>query len=169
MNPRNGWCDWCFAKLSPSRARAIGRDLKGYARQTQEAGGVGSGDETVDEGRFDLVEVRLRRDRIRRAVRLVRRLPLDRGALGMRVIVSRPVWRMDVVMMMVIVHVVMIMSMFMHIVMMAVMVMTHGGPQYATGLLMIDLWLPSLPCATIEPRASTTTRTPTSAVMSEVS
>ncbi len=114
------------------QARAIGRDLKGYARQTQEAGGVGSGDETVDEGRFDLVEVRLRRDRIGRAVRLVRRLPLDRGALGMRVIVSRPVWRMDVVMMMVIVHVVrvvMIMSMFMHIVMMTVVVMTHGGPQ----------------------------------------
>ena len=51
------------------------------------------------------------------------------------------------------------------------MVMTtmHGSPQYVTGLLMIDLWEPSLPCATMDPSASTTTRTPTNAVMSEVS
>ncbi len=45
----------------------------------------------------------------------------------------------------------------------------HGGPQYVTGLLMIERWLPSLPWAASEPSASTTTRTPISAVMSEVS
>ncbi len=57
------------------------------------------------------------------------------------------------------------------VVMMVVMMIVpaHDGPQYATGLLMIDLWRPSLPCATIEPSASTTTRTPISAVMSDVS
>ena len=41
--------------------------------------------------------------------------------------------------------------------------------QNDTGLSMIDLCRPSLPCATIEPSASTTTRTPRRAVMSEVS
>ena len=46
----------------------------------------------------------------------------------------------------------------------------HGGLlSKLTGLSMIALWLPSLPWATIEPSASTTTRTPSSAVMSEVS
>jgi hypothetical protein len=34
---------------------------------------------------------------------------------------------------------------------------------------MIALWLPSLPCATSAPSASTTTRTPSRAVMSDVS
>src|SRR5215470_4282890 len=43
------------------------------------------------------------------------------------------------------------------------------SPQYDTGLSMSRLWPPSLPWATSEPSASTTTRTPTSAVMSEVS
>ena len=66
--------------------------------------------------------------------------------------------------------VVMVMSVIMPVIMPVVVVMAmHGGPQYATGLLMIFLWLPSLPWATIEPSASTTTRTPTSAVMSDVS
>ena len=75
---------------------------------------------------------------------------------------------------------IMIMIMIMVMVMVVVMVMSvimpvsvvmamHGGPQYATGLLMIFLWLPSLPWATIEPSASTTTRAPNSAVMSDVS
>ena len=45
----------------------------------------------------------------------------------------------------------------------------HCGPQYLTGLLMMGRWLPSLPWATIEPSASTTTRTPINAVISEVS
>ena len=75
---------------------------------------------------------------------------------------------MIVVPMMVVVIVMMIVTV--PVVVMAVVVMAmHGEPQYATGLLMIFLWLPSLPCATIEPSASTTTRTPISAVMSEVS
>ena len=41
--------------------------------------------------------------------------------------------------------------------------------QKLTGLSMIDLCLPSVPWATIEPKASTMTRVPNSAVMSEVS
>ena len=53
------------------------------------------------------------------------------------------------------------------VVMMAVMIVVHG--QKLTGLSMMDLCLPSVPWATIEPSASTTTRTPNSAVMSEVS
>ena len=65
---------------------------------------------------------------------------------------------------------VMMMVMVMFVIMPVVAVMAmHGGPQYATGLLMIFLWLPSLPWATIEPSASTTTRAPNSAVMSDVS
>lgn len=43
------------------------------------------------------------------------------------------------------------------------------GGQKLTGLSMIALCLPSVPCATMEPSASTTTRTPNRAVMSEVS
>lgn len=70
--------------------------------------------------------------------------------------------RVVVMIMMMVVVVFVIMSVV------AVMAM-HGGPQYVTGLLMIFLWLPSLPWATIEPSASTTTRTPISAVMSDVS
>ena len=45
----------------------------------------------------------------------------------------------------------------------------HRGPQYLTGLVMIERWLPSLPWAASEPSASTTTRTPISAVISDVS
>ena len=48
-----------------------------------------------------------------------------------------------------------------------VMIVVHG--QKLTGLSMIAWCLPRVPCATIEPSASTTTRTPNSAVMSEVS
>ena len=47
--------------------------------------------------------------------------------------------------------------------------MSHRGPQYLTGLVMIERWLPSLPWAASEPSASTTTRTPISAVISDVS
>jgi hypothetical protein len=62
-------------------------------------------------------------------------------------------------------------TMIVIVVMLLVVMMMpmHGSPQYVTGLLMIDLCEPSLPCATMEPSASTTTRTPTNAVMSEVS
>ena len=67
-----------------------------------------------------------------------------------------------------IVCVVMIMVMAVRVVMM-VMPMHERPRQNFTGLLMIDLCEPSLPWATIEPSASTTTRTPISAVMSEVS
>ncbi len=72
----------------------------------------------------------------------------------------------------VIVAVTMIVVVVMDVVVMRVAVLAslvHGGPQYVTGLLMIERWLPSLPWAASEPSASTTTRTPISAVMSEVS
>lgn len=82
----------------------------------------------------------------------------------MRVIVPRAMRRMIVIMV-----VIMIMLMAMVVMMMAVMVVSHREPQKLTGLLMMDLWLPSLPWATIEPSASTTTRTPISAVISDVS
>ena len=53
-------------------------------------------------------------------------------------------------------------------VMLVVMIiLVHG--QKLVGLSMMDLCLPRLPWATIEPSASTTTRTPNSAVMSDVS
>src|SRR5882724_8360208 len=107
------------------QAGVAGRELKGDTRQTQETGGIGSTDETVDKGRLDLVEVWLRRWRARRPVRLVRRLPLHRCALGVRMIVSRPI---DMVVMM-IVRVIMPMFVTVLMVMMTVMVMTHGGPQ----------------------------------------
>ncbi len=84
----------------------------------------------------------------------------------MRVVVAGPVRR---VVMVVVVIMIMLMTMIMMMMAVMVVVMTHAGPQKLTGLLMMDLWLPSLPCATIEPSASTTTRTPISAVMSEVS
>ena len=71
-----------------------------------------------------------------------------------------------------IVVMIMIMIMIMVVIMVGLAVLAspiHGGPQYVTGLLMIERWLPSLPWAASEPSASTTTRTPISAVMSEVS
>lgn len=90
--------------------------------------------------------------------------------MAVRVVMTRAMWRM-IVIMVVIMVVIMIMLVAMVVMMMAVMVvmMAHRGPQKLTGLLMMCLWLPSLPWATIEPSASTTTRTPISAVMSEVS
>jgi len=72
----------------------------------------------------------------------------------------------------VIVAVTMIVVVVMYVVVMRVAVLAspvHAGPQYVTGLLMIGRWLPSLPWAASEPSASTTTRTPISAVISEVS
>jgi hypothetical protein len=85
----------------------------------------------------------------------MRCLPLGGSAM----VVARPMLGMVFIVVMMILLAVMIMR----------MVAMHGASQYATGLLMIFLWLPSLPWATIEPSASTTTRTPISAVMSEVS
>ncbi len=85
--------------------------------------------------------------------------------MGMMMVVAGAVRRMVMVMVMVMV-VIVIVSVIRPV---AVVMAMHGGPQYATGLLMIFLWLPSLPWATIEPSASTTTRTPISAVMSDVS
>lgn len=80
-------------------------------------------------------------------------------------VVAGAMRRMIVIMVMImIVRMTMIMMMAVIVVMMA-----HRGPQKLTGLLMMCLWLPSLPWATIEPSASTTTRTPISAVMSDVS
>jgi hypothetical protein len=139
-----------------------GRDLERDSRQAQEAGGIRCLKKAIDERCLNLVEVGLRCNRVLlRAVRLMRRLPLHGRAMGMMMVVAGAVRRM-----------VMIMTMMMVVVMsviMPVVMAMHGGSQYATGLLMIFLWLPSLPWATIEPSASTTTRTPISAVMSDVS
>src|SRR5579872_2707030 len=141
---------------------AAGRDLERDSRQAQEARGIGRLKKAVDKRRLDLVEVGLRRNRVLlRAVRLVRCLPLHGRAMGMMMVVAGAVRRMVMVM-------VVMMGMVMTRPVVVVMSM-HGGPQYATGLLMIFLWLPSLPWATIEPSASTTTRTPISAVISDVS
>jgi hypothetical protein len=98
----------------------------------------------------------------------VRRLPLRHRTLGRAVVSGAAVVVMMV--MTVIVAVAMIVVMVVIMVGVAVLVSpVHGGPQYVTGLLMIERWLPSLPWAASEPSASTTTRTPISAVMSEVS
>src|ERR1043165_9397768 len=95
-------------------------------------------------------------------------LPLRDRTGRMGVVVSCPAVRLmrPIVVMVVviaIVCVVMIVVMAATVVMMVVPM--HGRPlQNFTGLLMIDLCDPSLPWATIEPSASTTTRTPISAV-----
>lgn len=94
-------------------------------------------------------------------VRKMRRLPLHR--LAGRTIVAMAVRPMVVVTLVVAFMAVMVAV----IMIVRVMIVVHG--QKLTGLSMIALCLPSVPCATIEPSASTTTRTPNSAVMSEVS
>jgi hypothetical protein len=134
---------------------------KGYAGQTQKAGWVRRPRKAFEEGGFDKVEV----DRCginRRLVSLVRqmrRLPLQRLARG-------PIVAGGVRMVMMTVRPVMIVAAVMARIV-VVMIVVHG--QKLTGLSMIDLCLPRLPWATIEPSASTTTRTPNSAVMSDVS
>lgn len=126
---------------------------KGYAGQTQKAGRVRRPRKAFEEGRFNKVEV----DGGgigRRLVSLVWqmwRLPLQRLARGS--VVAEGV-RMVMMMVAVVMTVVM-------------MIVVHG--QKLTGLSMMDLCLPRLPWATIEPSASTTTRTPNRAVMSDVS
>ena len=78
---------------------------------------------------------------------------------------------------MVVMTVIVVMTMIVGAVMVVIMVMAvavlvspfHRGPQYLTGLVMMERWLPSLPWAASEPSASTTTRTPISAVISDVS
>jgi hypothetical protein len=128
---------------------------EGYPGQAQEAGWVRRPGKSFEEGRFDEIEVdRSRVDRrlLSLVRRQMRRLPLHRSARGP--VVARRVR-----------GVVAVAVMMMAVVM--VMIVMHG--QKLTGLSMMDLCLPRLPCATIEPSASTTTRTPKSAVMSEVS
>ncbi len=94
----------------------------------------------------------------------MRRLPLRRP--GGAVVTGPRMGMVVPVMMTMIVPVTVVM--LIAVAMMAVLrIVVHR--QYLTGLSMIALCLPRLPCATIEPRASTTTRTPKSAVMSEVS
>ena len=130
---------------------------KRYAGETQKAGWVRCSRKSFQEGRFNKIEVD-RRGIDRRLLGLVRwqmrRLPLQRLASGSvvakRVMIVRP---------MVMVAVAMAMRM--------VMIVVHG--QKLSGLSMMDLCLPRLPWATIEPSASTTTRTPNRAVMSDVS
>lgn len=92
-------------------------------------------------------------------VRQMRRLPLQRLA-------GRPVVADRVRMVVVTIRPVMVMAVAM-VMAVVMMIVVHG--QKLVGLSMMDLCLPRLPWATIEPSASTTTRTPNSAVMSEVS
>src|SRR5581483_11892882 len=141
---------------------AAGSELERDSRQAQEAGGIGRLKEAIDKRRLNLVEVGLRRNRVLLcAVRLVWCLPLNGRAVGMMVVVAGAMGRM-------LGMVVMVMMMVMIVIMPVVAVMAmHGGPQYATGLLIIFFCFPSLPWATIEPSASTTTRTPISAVISD--
>ena len=117
-----------------------------YPGQAQETGRVRRPRKSFEEGRFDEIEVD--RSRVDRRLlglvrRQMRRLPLHRSARGpvvarrVRVVVAVAVMMMAVVM---------------------VMIVMHG--QKLTGLSMMDLCLPRLPWATIEPSAS---------VMSEVS
>jgi hypothetical protein len=79
------------------------------------------------------------------------------------------------VVVMVVMTVIVVMTMIVGLIMVVIMIvavavlMSHRGPQYLTGLVMIERWLPSLPWAASEPSASTTTRTPISAVISDVS
>lgn len=134
---------------------------KGYAGQTQKAGWVRCPRKAFEEGGFNKIKVD-RRWINRRLVSLVswqmRRLPLQRLA-------RRPVVAEGVGMVMMAVRPVMMMAIAMIVT--VVVIVMHG--QKLTGLSMMDLCLPRLPWATIEPSASTTTRTPNSAVMSEVS
>lgn len=130
---------------------------KGYAGQAQKAGWVRRPRKALEEGGFNKIEVDrcwINR-RLMSLVRPVRRLPLQRLARG-----SVMAERMMVVMT---VRPVMMMAMAMTVV----VIVVHC--QKLTGLSMMDLCLPRLPWATIEPSASTTTRTPNSAVMSDVS
>jgi hypothetical protein len=132
---------------------------KGYAGQSQKAGWVRRPRKAFEEGGFNKIEVDRRWINRRSLVRQVRRLPLQRLARG-------PVVAEGVRMVMMTVRPVMMMAVAM-IVTVVVMIVMHG--QKLTGLSMMDLCLPRLPWATIEPSASTTTRTPNSAVMSDVS
>ncbi len=131
--------------LDPQQLQAsvVDRHFKGHARQTQETGGIGSAKKAVDEGGLDFVEIGLRRRRARRAVRLVWRLPLSRGTRGVRMVVPGTMQRMTITMMVMVVRLIMMMFMtpvmIVRVMVMAVLMMTHGVSQYATGLLMIDL------------------------------
>lgn len=148
-------------------------DLEGNSSEPQETRLIGGSQEALDKCRFDLVQVQLASGLFLSTVRQMWRLPLRNRARGLGMVVSGPAVRLmgvivTMVMVIMIVSVVMIVVLAVRVVMMVISM--HGRPrQNFTGLLMIDLCEPSLPWATIEPSASTTTRTPISAVMSEVS
>src|SRR6266700_2288623 len=142
---------------------AVGGDhFERDAAKAQKAHRIGRVDEAVDERRLDLVEIGLRRRRLLPGV--MRRLPLRQRTVG-RVIVSGAAVAVMTVIVIMAVTMIVIVAMVMRVVVLVSPV--HGGPQYSTGLLMIERWLPSLPWAASAPSASTTTRTPISAVMSE--
>src|SRR5260370_11135798 len=140
---------------------AVGGDhLERDVAEAQKAHRIGRVDEALDERRLDLVEIGLGGCG-ELLPRTVWRLPLHHRTLGRAVMSGAAV----VVMMVMTVIVAMVMA-----VRVAVLAsLVHGGPQYVTGLVMMERWLPSLPWAASEPSASTTTRTPISAVISEVS
>ena len=119
--------------------------LERHARQAQEAGRVRRGGEALGEGRLHQVEIGLGclGWGCVVPVRQMRRLPLRRPVRLGVVARTRPVTVAGRVVM--VVH------------------------QKLTGRSIRCLWLPSLPFATIAPSTSTTTRVPSSAVMSEVS
>lgn len=131
---------------------------KRYAGKTQKARRVRRPRKAFQEGRFDKIEIDRRGVDGRLlglVIRQMRRLPLQRLARW-AVVAER--------MMVVVTTGPMMMALAMAVML---MIVVHG--QKLTGLSMMDLCLPRLPWATIEPSASTTTRTPNSAVMSDVS
>ena len=122
--------------LDPKQAQrgVTQRHLERHACQTQEAGGIGRGEEAVDEGLLDLVEIGLHGWRRSRAMRLMRRLPLGSAARGVRQIVARTMRRMRMVvvvimtMMVVMVMImrVIVMVVIVRMVMVVMIVATHG-------------------------------------------
>src|SRR3981189_1104210 len=118
-----------------------GDHFERYAAEAQKAHRIGRVDEAVDERRLDLVEIWLPR---RRGLLpgVVRRLPLCHRTMWRAIVSGAAV----VVMMVVTVIVAVTMIVVMVVIMVGVAVLAspvHGGPQYVTGLLMIERWLPS--------------------------
>src|SRR6202158_2436189 len=113
-----------------------GGHLERDAAEAEKAHRIWRVDEAVDERRLDLVEIGLRRCR-GLLPWAVRRLPLCHRTLG-RMVVSGAAM-----------VVMMVMSVIVAVTMVVIVAVlaspVHLGPQYVTGLVMIERWLPSLP------------------------
>ncbi len=131
---------------------------EGNAGEAQEADRIRCATETLQEGSLDEVEVDGARilGGMGVSVRQMRRLPLHGLGSGRVVTDASGFWVVD-------------MAVGMAVVVPVVVIVAAMHGQKLTGLSMMDLCFPSVPWATMEPRASTTTRTPRRAVMSDVS